>query len=122
MVLALRPNGLLGRPIADARHAAALPVIRPSSVPTRWLAGLALLAAVLAPFSLGPYGLSVLTEAGIAILFAASLHLMMGPGGMPSFGHAAFFGIGAYAAALSAAVAEAAAVRAPGGRRAARDL
>jgi branched-chain amino acid transport system permease protein len=27
---------------------------------------------------------------------------MMGPGGMPSFGHAAFFGIGAYAAALSA--------------------
>jgi branched-chain amino acid transport system permease protein len=26
---------------------------------------------------------------------------MMGPGGMPSFGHAAFFGVGAYAAALA---------------------
>ena len=36
------------------------------------------------------------------MLFAASLHFMMGPGGMPSFGHAAWFGIGAYAAALVA--------------------
>src|SRR5712691_9562405 len=31
---------------------------------------------------------------------AASLHLLMGLGGMVSFGHAAYFGIGAYAAAL----------------------
>src|SRR5690606_6049528 len=30
----------------------------------------------------------------------ASLHFMMGPGGMASFGHAAFFGLGAYGAAL----------------------
>jgi branched-chain amino acid transport system permease protein len=44
----------------------------------------------------------VLTEALIAMLFAASLHAMMGPGGMASFGHAAWFGIGAYAAALAA--------------------
>ena len=36
------------------------------------------------------------------VLFAASLHVMMGPGGMPSFGHAAWFGIGAYAAGLLA--------------------
>ena len=41
----------------------------------------------------------MLTEALIALLFAASLHLMMGPGGMPSFGHAAWFGLGAYGAA-----------------------
>jgi len=37
----------------------------------------------------------------IAILFATSLHFIMGPGGMHSFGHAAYFGLGAYGAALS---------------------
>src|SRR5258706_201813 len=36
----------------------------------------------------------------IAILFATSLHFIMGPGGMHSFGHAAYFGLGAYGAAL----------------------
>ena len=35
-----------------------------------------------------------------AALFAASLHFIMGPAGMHSFGHAAYFGLGAYAAAL----------------------
>jgi branched-chain amino acid transport system permease protein len=34
------------------------------------------------------------------VLFAASLHFIMGPGGMHSFGHAAYFGLGAYGAAL----------------------
>ena len=33
-------------------------------------------------------------------LFAASLHLLMAVGGMVSFGHAAYFGLGAYGAAL----------------------
>jgi branched-chain amino acid transport system permease protein len=50
----------------------------------------------------GPYLLSVLVEMLVAVLFAASLHFMMGPGGMVSFGHAAWFGIGAYAAGLAA--------------------
>jgi branched-chain amino acid transport system permease protein len=36
----------------------------------------------------------------VAALFAASLHFIMGPAGMHSFGHAAYFGVGAYAAAL----------------------
>src|ERR1700722_3463681 len=36
----------------------------------------------------------------IVVIFAASLHFIAGPGGMHSFGHAAFFGLGAYAAAL----------------------
>ena len=103
LVLAVRPNGLLGRPIVEARAAAAtLTLIRRSTTPVRLLGAAALVAAVLAPFYLGAYGLSVLTEAAIAILFAASLHAMMGPGGVPSFGHAAFFGIGAYSAGLSA--------------------
>ena len=38
----------------------------------------------------------------IFALFAVSLHFIMGPGGMASFGHAAYFGLGAYAAALAA--------------------
>jgi branched-chain amino acid transport system permease protein len=36
----------------------------------------------------------------VAALFATSLHFIMGPAGMHSFGHAAYFGLGAYAAAL----------------------
>ncbi|MDP9095044.1 MAG: ABC transporter permease, partial [Pseudomonadota bacterium] len=100
LVLAVRPNGLLGRPIVEARVAAGLTLIRRSSTAARLVGLVALIGAAAAPFFVGSYGLSVLTEAAIAILFAASLHIMMGPGGVPSFGHAAFFCIGAYAAAL----------------------
>jgi branched-chain amino acid transport system permease protein len=61
---------------------------------------LAVLLALL-PAVLGPYGVSVATEMLIFALFAASLHLIMGPGGLISFGHAAYFGLGAYGAALA---------------------
>ena len=47
-----------------------------------------------------PYMLVLGIDVLIAVLFAASLHFIMGPGGMDSFGHAAYFGLGAYAAAL----------------------
>jgi len=102
VVLVFRPHGLLGRPQAVARGAAeALALVRPAVPALRWL-GLAVLAlALAAPLFAGPYLLSVLTEMLVAVLFAASLHFMMGPGGMASFGHAAWFGIGAYAAALA---------------------
>jgi branched-chain amino acid transport system permease protein len=46
------------------------------------------------------FTLVLVIEMIIMSLFAASLHFAMGPGGMVSFGHAAFFGGGAYAAAL----------------------
>ena len=102
-VLAVRPNGLLGRRVAEARLAPELvPVLRPAPRPLRLLGAAALLLALAAPLLAGPYILAVLTEALTLMLFAASLHVMMGPGGMPSFGHAAWFGIGAYAAALTA--------------------
>ena len=42
----------------------------------------------------------VLVEILVYALFAGSLHLLMGTGGMVSFGHAVTFGLGAYAAAL----------------------
>jgi ABC-type branched-subunit amino acid transport system permease subunit len=47
-----------------------------------------------------PYALVIGIDVLIAVLFAASLHFIMGPGGMHSFGHAAYFGLGAYGAGL----------------------
>ena len=102
VVLVLRPAGLLGRALAPAHAQPGLAIlIRPAPPTLVWAAAAALLVAATAPLWAGPFLLSVMTEAAVAILFAASLHFMMGPGGMPSFGHAAWFGIGAYAAALA---------------------
>jgi branched-chain amino acid transport system permease protein len=102
VVLMLRPNGLLGRPLSVVRGEANAPaLIRPALPALRWLGVAVLIMAVLAPLVAGPFLLSVLTEMLIAMLFAASLHLMMGPGGMASFGHAAWFGLGAYGAAYA---------------------
>ncbi len=103
LVLILRPNGLLGSPLPPVKGAAAThALVRPTAPATRWALGIGLGLAVLAPWLLPAYPLSVLTEALIAMVFAASLHLAMGPGGMVSFGHAAWFGLGAYAAGLAA--------------------
>jgi branched-chain amino acid transport system permease protein len=100
-VLAVRPYGLLGKPPAAERGRDPAPVLRPTP---RWLAlvgfgALGLLAAL--PLVAGAYTLSLAVEIACLTLFAASLHFMMGPGGIVSFGHAAFFGLGAYAAALA---------------------
>jgi branched-chain amino acid transport system permease protein len=46
------------------------------------------------------YALILLTDILVFALFAASLHFIMGPGGLYSFGHAAYFGMGAYAAGI----------------------
>lgn len=56
-------------------------------------------AAVLAlmPFGLPPYAMTLLTEALILGLFAMSLDLMVGYARLVSFGHAAAYGLGAYA-------------------------
>ncbi len=103
-VLVIRPHGLLGDAAAEAAPALAAPgpVVRPAPRPLRWLGAAALALALALPPFLGDYALSVLTDLAVAMLFAASLHFIMGPGGMASFGHAAYFGIGAYAAALLA--------------------
>ena len=101
-VLVVRPNGLLGRVQSTGRgEAHAFALIRPATPFLRRLGLALLIAAALAPLAAGPFLLSVLTEMLIAVLFAASLHFMMGPGGMASFGHAAWFGLGAYAAAFA---------------------
>jgi branched-chain amino acid transport system permease protein len=53
-----------------------------------------------APLVLSPFFLQLLTEIAIIGLFATAFNLLMGFGGMVSFGHAAYFALGAYAAAL----------------------
>ncbi len=67
------------------------------------LVGLALVVVALALFPLGAgnYPVKLLQEILIWGLFAMSLDLLMGYAGMVSFGHAAFFGIGGYVAALA---------------------
>ena len=70
------------------------------------LAALAPLAAVallaLVPFGLSdPYLLNALITTGILTIAAMSLNLLLGYTGQLSLGHIAFFGIGAYASALT---------------------
>ena len=103
LVLVWRPWGLLGRPQAATRRLGeAEAPLRPAGtgVQAATWAGLALLAALPALTGADSYALVLLTDIFIMALFAASLHAILGPGGMHSFGHAAYFGLGAYAAAL----------------------
>ncbi|KQW38783.1 branched-chain amino acid ABC transporter permease [Rhizobacter sp. Root404] len=67
----------------------------------RWWEG-ALLLALLASWALLPSHALLLNEIAILALFAVSLDLILGYAGIVSLGHAAFFGFGAYAAALFA--------------------
>lgn len=66
----------------------------------RALVVLLLLVVSLAPLALPPFFLQLLTEIAIVGLFATAFNLLMGFGGMVSFGHAAYFALGAYAPAL----------------------
>jgi len=62
----------------------------------------ALLAVLLVSWLLLPSHALLLNEIAILALFALSLDLILGYAGVVSLGHAAFFGIGSYAAALFA--------------------
>lgn len=102
VVLVFRPWGLLGRPMAAARAPVALSAAPLSPRrPWLWAIPVVLLLAAL-PFieAAGAYAPVLAQDVLLAALFAASLYLLMGPGGMVSFGHAAYFGLGAYATAL----------------------
>jgi branched-chain amino acid transport system permease protein len=56
--------------------------------------------ATILPFFLFPNYLSLASQIAITALFALSLDLILGYAGIVSLGHAAFFGIGAYAAGI----------------------
>src|SRR6187399_2993706 len=59
------------------------------------------LLALASPFALASHAL-IINEIAIVALFAISLDLVLGYSGIVSLGHAAFFGMGAYTAALFA--------------------
>ncbi len=103
IVLIARPYGLLGREQGAVRSVAEPEEpLRPATTATK-IAGLVVLFVLICMPLIAkssPYTLVLGIDVLIAILFAASLHFIMGPGGMHSFGHAAYFGLGAYGAAL----------------------
>jgi branched-chain amino acid transport system permease protein len=63
---------------------------------------LCMAALTLYPLAAGNYGLDLITKIMVYAIFALSLELLVGATGLVCFGHAAFFGIGAYAAVLLA--------------------
>jgi branched-chain amino acid transport system permease protein len=88
--------------LSDARREAAAtrkPGLALSRAGLAW--GLGLLGLVFFPFfAPGPFWISLASEVFVLALWAVSLDLLLGYTGLISFGHAAYFGLGAYAAAL----------------------
>ena len=104
IVLVIRPWGLLGRPDTPIRpQTATVEPMTPPGGNHLYIIGAIVLALLAVPLLVDSrsYVLVFGIDALIAVLFAASLHFMMGPGGMHSFGHAAYFGLGAYGSALA---------------------
>src|SRR5215831_18453478 len=107
VVLIVRPWGLFGKAEAPARRTPGLTVNpwRPMTPGERLAALAALVVAAMLPLFVGNYALSVGSEIAIFVIFAASLHFLMSVGGLASFGHAAYFGLGAYGVAFLAKMA-----------------
>ena len=63
-----------------------------------WLAAAVLLLILPQAVRTGT-GLAITNQMGIAIIFALSFNMLLGQGGMLSFGHAVYFGIGGFIAA-----------------------
>jgi branched-chain amino acid transport system permease protein len=101
VVLVVRPWGLLGRPEIQLRPpgGGVVAETEPRRLGPAWLVA-ALVVLALLPLGLPTFWVSIAVEIFAFALFAASLHLLMAVGGMVSFGHAAYFGLGAYGAAL----------------------
>ena len=103
LVLVFRPWGLFGRQQGASRNSAPLEApLRAASTPFKLMAVVVFAALAILPLlsTWLPYATVLTQDILVAVLFAISLHFIMGPGGMHSFGHAAYFGLGAYGAAL----------------------
>jgi len=104
VVLVLRPQGLAGRSLTatnGVRESAQ--VFRGLSLPRglAWLFPAGLIASVWLAWQGGPYWQTLALDALIFVLFGLSLQIMMSLAGLVSFGHAAYFALGAYGAALA---------------------
>lgn len=66
-----------------------------------------LLAVPLAAFALDePFIITLATKATVLALAGVGLNLALGQGGLVSFGHAAYFGVGGYAMGILASHAQ----------------
>ncbi|KRW95175.1 ABC transporter permease [Paracoccus sp. MKU1] len=104
LVLIFRPNGLMGGRIIPQRPGD-LSIDQPFRLPSKRmkLATLIVIAVLmLLPMVASSYLEVVMSEVFILAIFAGSLHFLLSVGGIVSFGHAAYFGLGSYAAALVA--------------------
>ena len=103
IVLMVRPYGLFGREEVAGEHGQVGEPERPIK-PASKQARIAVAFGVVILAALPAYDSQFLpvmaTDIMIFCLFAASLHFLLGLGGLVSFGHAAYFGGGAYVAAL----------------------
>jgi branched-chain amino acid transport system permease protein len=100
-VLLIRPQGLFGIKYSDVSVAPAVATTsRPSTVQTRVAGLVVLLALLVLPFLMTDYPRALVSEIFIFAIFAMSLDLLLGFTGLMSLGHAAFFGLGAYAVAI----------------------
>ena len=96
--------------MAVATETADRPAAAPAADPSRMLGQrmrwrtieTVLWLAALLPFVLAPTHLQLASQIAITALFAISLDLILGYAGIVSLGHAAFFGLGAYASGLLA--------------------
>jgi branched-chain amino acid transport system permease protein len=117
-VLIVRPHGLFGRPPGPATAArqfkpiqipvpnrvwSLIDVLRRGATHVSW--PVAVVIALLAGIAVPAFGSGFLVTVVVLMLiwsmFAIGLNIMLGYGGMPSLGHALFFGAGAYAMAWS---------------------
>src|SRR4051812_5871747 len=97
LVLLVRPQGLFGIKYADAAPAAVSTTPVPPTTRTGVAELIALAALIALPFAVSDYGRTLIAEIFIFAIFAMSLDLLLGFTGLMSLGHAAFFGLGAYA-------------------------
>jgi branched-chain amino acid transport system permease protein len=102
MVLAWRPQGLMGELPGAAPREEVTTFQGWTSHRVLFMAtGLAWLVLSVGMTWVDDYTQHVLEDVFIMMLFGISLQAMMALSGWVSFGHAAYFGLGAYAAALS---------------------
>ena len=101
MVLVLRPQGLGGAALAVPQREAVPVFSRVPSGHLGWAWLLAVAALLLWALVQGGYSRSLTEDLLVMLLLGLSLQVMMALGGLVSFGHAAFFALGAYGAALA---------------------
>lgn len=99
MATQMRPAGFLVGRLTRKAVAAPVPAGRggATALLKAWLPAIVILALLLALPGLVPsYIQSLVTKMMIFALFGVSMNILWGYGGIPTFGHAAYFGFGGY--------------------------